>query len=142
MDIRAQEASGGGHLLEGVGEIMGPLVVIVGVCVLKYAHLVNQTSSESFPRASQWFSLRNLTRGFPSFHLWQSCSSGVMSNPIVSSSSGLGMAASWSGEWCCHLILVGGGISDTVGGEAVDVSSLPAVASCRVVAGHPQDGSQ
>ena len=28
----------------------------------------------------------------------------------------------------------GAGVSDTVGGEAVDISSLPAVASCRVVA--------
>ena len=31
MDIRAQEASRGGHLLEGVGEVKGPLVVIVRV---------------------------------------------------------------------------------------------------------------
>ena len=31
VDIRAQEASRGDHLLEGVGEVMGPLVVIVGV---------------------------------------------------------------------------------------------------------------
>ena len=31
MDFRAHEASRGGHLLEGVGEVMGPLMVIVGV---------------------------------------------------------------------------------------------------------------
>ena len=31
MDIRAHEASGGGHLLEGVGDVMGPLMVIVRV---------------------------------------------------------------------------------------------------------------
>ena len=30
MDIRAHEASRGGHLLEGVGEVMGPLMVIDG----------------------------------------------------------------------------------------------------------------
>ena len=94
-------------------------------------------SSESFLRASQWLSLRRLTRGFPSFCLWQGHSSGVMSNPA--GTSGLSMVASWLDEQHHHLIPVGGaGISDTEGGEAVDVSSLPAVASCRVVAGIPK----
>ena len=31
MDITAQGAGGGGHLLECVGEVMGPLMVVVGV---------------------------------------------------------------------------------------------------------------
>ena len=31
MDIRAQEASRGGHLFKGVEEVMGPLKVIVRV---------------------------------------------------------------------------------------------------------------
>ena len=92
-------------------------------------------SLESFLRASQWLSLRSLTRGLPSFCLCWGQSSGVMSNPTAASSSGLGMVASQSDEQCHCLVPVGGaGITDTVGGEAVDVSSLPAVASCRVVA--------
>ena len=66
---------------------------------------------------------------------------GVTSSPIASSSSGLDMVASWSDEWHHHLILVGGaGISDTVGGEALDVGSLPAVGGCRVLAGMVASG--
>ena len=114
-------------------------MVIVGGYVLKYAHVVTQTSSESFPKASQWLSLRTLARDLPSFCLQQGHPSGVMSNPTASSSCGLSVAAPWSDKGCCHLVSVGGaGITDTVGGEAVDISSLPAVASCRVVAGIPK----
>ena len=51
----------------------------------------------------------------------------------------LSVVASQMDEWCCCLILVGGaGASDTVGEEAVDVSSLPAVSSCRMVASIPK----
>ena len=35
MDIRAHEASRGGHLPEGVGEVMGPFVAIIGVVHFK-----------------------------------------------------------------------------------------------------------
>ena len=63
----------------------------------------------------------------------------MTSSSIASSFSGLSMVASWSDEWHHCLLPVGGaGISDTVGREAVDVCSLPNVASCRVVAGNPK----
>ena len=35
MDFRVCEANRGGHLLEGVGEVLGPLMVIVGVVHLE-----------------------------------------------------------------------------------------------------------
>ena len=35
MDIRAQEASRGSHLLDSVGEVVGPLIVIVRVVCLE-----------------------------------------------------------------------------------------------------------
>ena len=57
-----------------------------------------------------------------------------MSNPAASSSSALGVFASLLDEWCYYLVLVrGDGIADIVGEETVDVSSLPAVAGCRMV---------
>ena len=96
-------------------------------------------SSESIPKASWQLSLRSLARALSSFCLQWGCSWGVMSSPTASSSSGLSMVASLSDEQHCHLALVSGdGISDTVGGEAVDIGSLPAVASCKVVASIPK----
>ena len=59
--------------------------------------------------------------------------------PTAPSYSGLGMVASQLDEQHHHLALVGGaGISDTVGGEAVEVCSLSTVANSRVVAGIPK----
>ena len=114
-------------------------MVIFGRCILKYTHLVTQMHLESFLKASQWLPLWSLTRVIPSLFLWQGHSSGVMSSPKVSSSSDLGVVASQSDEQHCHLFLVGGaGISDTVGGEAVDISSLPTVDSCKVEADIPK----
>ena len=79
MDIRAQKASRGGHLLEGVGKVMGSLMVIVQVMHFKICP--PSQSDESFPRASQQLSLRSIARDLPSFCLWWGHSSGVMSNP-------------------------------------------------------------
>ena len=47
MDIRAYEASGGGHLLEGLGEVMGPLMVIV-VVVHFEIHLSSHSNEIGF----------------------------------------------------------------------------------------------
>ena len=123
MDIRAHEPSGGGNLSEGVGAGCGILHGCnQGSAFWDMPALVTWMRSESFPKASQWLSLRNLARGLPSFHLWWDHSLGVMSNPAAPSSSGLSMVASWSDEWHCHLVLGGGaGVSDTVGREAVEV---------------------
>ena len=41
-------------------------------------------------------------------------------------------------QHCCWVLVGGSGISDTVGGESVEVCSLPTVANCRVVAGIPK----
>ena len=118
--------------------LLDPSWLWLGQCILKCTHLVTWMSSGSFPKASWRLSLRSLTRGLPSFCLQWGHPSGVMSNPTVSSFSGLGMVASQSDKWCCCLVLVGGAdISGTVGGEAVDVSSLPTVASL-VVASIPK----
>ena len=57
---------------------------------------------------------------------------GVTSGPTASSSYVLGMVASQLDEQHCCLVPV------TVGGKAVDVSSLLTVAGCRVVAGIPK----
>ena len=101
---------------------------------MKYAQLVAQMSLESLPKTFQWLSLKGLTWGLPSFCLQWGCSLRVMSSPTASFSSGLSVVASWSDEWHHYLVLVwGAGISYSVGREAVDVSSMPAVASCRVV---------
>ena len=35
MDIRAHKVSRGGYLLEGIGEVVGPLMVIVGVVLFE-----------------------------------------------------------------------------------------------------------
>ena len=84
---------------------------------------------------SQWFSLRGLT----SFHFWQDQSLGVTSSSAVSSSSCLGIYTPWSDEWHCHFMPVrDAGISDTLGMEAADVSSLPATACGWVVANIPK----
>ena len=139
MDNRAHEASRGGHLPEGVGAVVGPLMVIVRAVNFEICPPSCSDEFGVFPKASQWLSLRSLTRGLPSFCLWWDHSSGVMSSPTASSSSGLGVVSSWSDEQDCHLVPVGGsGISDTVGGEAVDIGSLPTVASWRVVASIPK----
>ena len=59
----------------------------------------------------------------------------MTSKLAASSSSGLSINASWSDEWFHHLALVGdAGVLNIVGGEAVDGGSLPAGASCGVVA--------
>ena len=59
------------------------------------------------------------------------CSSWETSG-LAASSSALEAAASWLDEGCHHLFPDGGvGILGTVGGEAVNGSSLPIVASCQ-----------
>ena len=89
-------------------------------------HLVAWMRSESFLNASQCFSLRSLARGLPYFCLWWVCSSRVMSKLAASSSSGLGIIASWSDNQHCLLVLVGSAsILATVGREAAGGSSLP-----------------
>ena len=49
MDIRAHEASRGGHLFEGVGEVVLPRMVVVEVVHFEIYHLVLHMSLESFP---------------------------------------------------------------------------------------------
>ena len=59
-----------------------------------------------------------------------------MSGLATSFSSALEAAASWSGEGHHHLVPDGGvSILGTVGGEAVNGSSVPIVASCGVTFG-------
>ena len=107
MDFRTHEASGGCHHLEGVGEVMGSLIVIVRVVHFEICSCSSLDEvgvfSEGFPMAP----LRSLVMDLPSSHLKWGCSLGVMSNLITSSFSDLGIITSWLDEWCHHLVLVG-----------------------------------
>ena len=155
VDFRSHEASGGGHLLEGAGEVMGHLMVIVRavhseICLPSSSDEVG-VFSEGFPMALLEKPHRGLpsfhlwwgcSSGVPSFHLWWGCSSGVTASPVASSYSGLSIIASWSDDQHHHLVLVGGaGVLDTVSGEVIDGSSLPTVASCRVVVSMAASGT-
>ena len=125
-----------------VGEVLGPLMVIVSMVLWKYACPILCTRSESFLKASQWLYLRRIARDLLSFCLWWGCSSGETSRLATSSFSGLEAVASWLDDWCHHLVLVGGAnILDIVGGEAVNGSSPPTVASCGVVASMAASGT-
>ena len=142
MDFRVHEANRGGHLLEGVGEVLGPLVVVVWVVHFEI-HLPSSLDEvEFFLKASQWFSLRSLTRGLPSFHLQWVCSSRVTSKLATSSFIGLAIIASWPNDQHYHLVLVGGAsILNPVGGEAVNSNSLPTAASCGMLASMVASGT-
>ena len=71
MDIRAHEASRGGHLLEGVGEVVGPLMVIVGVVCLEICP----------PSCSDRF--RVIPKGFPVALLEESCQEPLLFLPLA-----------------------------------------------------------
>ena len=81
-------------------------------------------------KASQWLSFSRLARGLSSFCLWQGCSSGAMSNTVVSSSPDLGEVTSCLDIWHHCLATVGGvGVSDMFGRGVAGVDSPIVVAS-------------
>ena len=142
MDFRVHEANRGGHLLKSMGEVLGPLMAVVSAMCLEVCppHTLHKVGV--LLEASQQLSLRGLARGLLSFCLWWGCSSGETSRPAASSSFALEAASSWSDDWHHHLVPVGGAsILETVGGEAVNDSSLPAVAGCGVVASMVASGT-
>ena len=84
MDIRAHEASRGGHVLEGVGDIVGLLVVRVGAAYFEIcppSHLDKFSLSWRLPSGSPWGD-----------------------SPVASTLSVFGGVTLW--EWCLALQLL------------------------------------
>ena len=67
MDFRIHEASGGGHLLESVGEILGPLMVEVGAVHLEMCSPSSLDEVRIFSEGLTMTLLEELHKGPPLF---------------------------------------------------------------------------